>query len=154
MRRTPALLAGLAALACATAARAGQPATPAAGPLTNARLLQVTLTVRDVDRAVAFYTGTLGLKELFRGGGAAFLDAGGARLRLEKGQAPAASGSVELYFDDPGLSRAGPLAARGVKFIGPPETVQRLAASDLQLLEFTDPDGNALALMGEVARPR
>lgn len=154
MSRTYALIAGLAALACATTVSAQPPASRAAGPLTGAHLTQITLTVRDVDRAVAFYSGTLGLKELFRGGGAAFLDAGGARLRLEKSQTPAASGSVELYFDDPGLSRAGPLAARGVKFIGPPETVQRLATADLQLLEFTDPDGNALALMGEVARPR
>jgi len=72
--------------------------------------------------------------------------------RDPRGQ-PIPSGAVELYFADPGLARAKPLAERGVRFLGPPETVQRLPAADLQLLEFTDPAGNALALMGEVPRP-
>jgi len=145
------MLAAAALLAMAATAKAAEPGVPA-GSLADARLLQITLAVTDLDRGVAFYSGTLGLKPLFRVDGAAFLDAGGVRLRLEKGDKPAATGAIELYFDDPGLSRAGPLAARGVKFLGPPETVQRKAATDVQLLEFTDPDGNALALMGEVAR--
>jgi hypothetical protein len=85
--------------------------------------------------------------------GAAFFDAGGVRLRIEQSETAIPTGTVELYFDDPGLARAKPLSERGVRFVGPPETVQRSARADLQLLEFTDPDGNALALMGEVARP-
>jgi methylmalonyl-CoA/ethylmalonyl-CoA epimerase len=131
------------------AAAAGAPA----GPLGDAKLMQITLPVKDLDRSVAFYRDVLGVKLLFRTPGAVFLDAGGVRLRLERSAAVPASGGVELYFDDAGLSRAKPLAARGVRFVGPPETVQHLATSDVQLLEFTDPDGNALALMGEVARP-
>jgi catechol 2,3-dioxygenase-like lactoylglutathione lyase family enzyme len=122
------------------------------GPLTTGKLIQITLPSKDLDRSVAFYEGVLGVKLLFRVPGAVFLDAGGVRLRLEKIEVSAPTGSVELYFDDPGLSRAGPLAARGVHFLGPPETVQHLRTTDVQLLEFTDPDGNALALMGEVAR--
>ncbi|HEY3949797.1 VOC family protein [Phenylobacterium sp.] len=132
----------------AGAALAGE----APGPLADARLMQITLPVKDLDRAVAFYQGVLGVRLLFRVPGAAFLDAGGVRLRLERSDTPAPTGAVELYFDDPGLARAKPLADRGVRFVGPPETVQRLAKTDVQLLEFTDPDGNALALMGEVAR--
>ena len=124
-----------------------------AGPLSDARLLQITLPAKDLDRAIAFYRDVLGVKLLFQVKGAAFLDAGGVRLRLEKSDASLPTGAVELYFDDPGLSRFKPLADRGVHFIGPPETVQRLAATDVKLAEFTDPDGNALALMGEVARP-
>jgi catechol 2,3-dioxygenase-like lactoylglutathione lyase family enzyme len=127
-------------------------ADPAPGPLADARLMQITLPAKDLDRSVAFYRDRLGVKVLFQVRGAAFLDAGGVRLRLEKSEVSAPTGSVELYFDDPGLSRAGPLAARGVKFVGPPETVQHLANTDVQLLEFTDPDGNALALMGEVPK--
>jgi len=128
-------------------------AAQAAGPLTDARLLQITLPSRDLARSVAFYQDVLGVKLLFQVKGAAFFDVGGVRLRLEQNANPAPTGTVELYFDDPGLSRAQPLTARGVHFVGPPETVQRTAKADLQLLEFTDPDGNALALMGEVARP-
>jgi methylmalonyl-CoA/ethylmalonyl-CoA epimerase len=127
-------------------------AAPPPGPLTDARLMQITLPARDLARAVAFYRDVLGVKLLFQVKGAAFLDAGGVRLRLEAVSAAPASANVELYFDDPGLTRAKLLEARGVKFIGPAETVQHLATTDVQLLEFTDPDGNALALMGEVPR--
>jgi methylmalonyl-CoA/ethylmalonyl-CoA epimerase len=127
-------------------------AAPPSGPLTDARLMQITLPAKDLTRAVAFYRDVLGVKLLFQVKGAAFLDAGGVRLRLEEVSAAPASANVELYFDDPGLARAKLLEARGVHFVGPPETVQHLATTDVQLLEFTDPDGNALALMGEVPR--
>jgi len=133
---------------------AGQSAALASppGPLTDAKLMQITLPARDLTRAVAFYRDVLGVKLLFQVKGAAFLDAGGVRLRLEQVAAPNVSANVELYFDDPGLTRAKLLEARGVRFVGPPETVQHLATTDVQLLEFTDPDGNALALMGEVPK--
>ena len=145
-------LAGLLA-ACALAAAPACHAAASAGPLSDARLLQITLPSRDLARSVAFYQDLLGVKLLFQVKGAAFFDAGGVRLRLEQNETPVPTGTVELYFDDPGLARAQPLKDRGVRFVGPPETVQRKARSDVQLLEFTDPDGNALALMGEVARP-
>jgi methylmalonyl-CoA/ethylmalonyl-CoA epimerase len=140
-----------AALAFAAAPAAAAPADPV-GPLTGVRLQQITLPTRDLARSTAFYRDMLGLKLLFVAGNAAYFDAGGLRLRLEQSTIVAPTGAVELYFDDPGLSRLQPLTARGVHFVGPPETVQHLKASDVQLAEFTDPDGNALALMGEVRR--
>jgi methylmalonyl-CoA/ethylmalonyl-CoA epimerase len=150
------LLAAALAFAAATPATAtpgtATPAADAAGPLTAVRLLQITLPARDLGRATAFYRDVLGLRLLFVAGDAAFFDAGGVRLRLEHSTTLAPSGAVELYFDDPGLSRWQPLTARGVRFVGPPETVQHLRTTDLQLVEFFDPDGNALALMGEVRR--
>jgi len=36
--------------------------------------------------------------------------------------------------------------------VGPATTVQRTATHELKLREFFDPDGNALALMGMVAK--
>jgi catechol 2,3-dioxygenase-like lactoylglutathione lyase family enzyme len=123
-----------------------------AGPLGDARLAQITIPSTDLARSTAFYRDVLGLKLLFQVPGAAFFDMAGVRLRVELVKSVPASGD-ELYFDDPGLSRQAALAAQGVKFVGPPETVQRTATGDLKLLEFLDPDGNALALMGEVRRP-
>jgi methylmalonyl-CoA/ethylmalonyl-CoA epimerase len=137
---------------CAALALPSQAAEPA-GPLSGAHLLQITLPARNLARAVAFYRDVLGVKLLFQVKGAAFLDAGGVRLRLEESDAALPTGAVELYFDDPGLSRLQALTDRGVRFVGPPETVQRLAKADVKLAEFIDPEGNALALMGEVARP-
>jgi catechol 2,3-dioxygenase-like lactoylglutathione lyase family enzyme len=151
MIRTMPLALAAALAAAAPAAGAGAPAA-AAGPLAGVPLLQITLPARDLDRAIGFYRDVLGLKLLFVAGSAAFFDAGGVRLRLEQTAVTAPTGAVELYFDDPGLSKSQPLAARGVRFLGPPETVQHLQATDLRLQEFTDPDGNALALMGEVPR--
>jgi catechol 2,3-dioxygenase-like lactoylglutathione lyase family enzyme len=132
---------------------AGPRAAEAPGPLATAKLVQITLPVKDLDRSVAFYRDTLGLKLLGVGKTAAFLDASGFRLRLEKSDTALPSSAVEIYFNDPGMSRLKPLGERGVKFIGPPETVQRLPAADVQLAEFTDPDGNAIGLIGEVPRP-
>jgi catechol 2,3-dioxygenase-like lactoylglutathione lyase family enzyme len=141
------LLIALGAVAMAGAARA----EPTPGPLADTRLMQITLPVKDLDRSVAFYRDVLGVKVLFVVKGAAFLDAGGGvRLRLEKNDRTAPTDAVEIYFDDPGMARVAPLAARGVKFIGPPETVNRRGDMDVKLAEFTDPDGNAIGLMGEV----
>jgi methylmalonyl-CoA/ethylmalonyl-CoA epimerase len=122
------------------------------GPLGDARLLQITIASTDLARSVGFYRDVLGLKLLFEVPGASFFDMAGVRLRIELVKAVPPTGD-ELYFDDPGLSRQAALAARGVKFVGPAETVQQTATSDLKLLEFLDPDGNPLALMGEVRRP-
>jgi predicted enzyme related to lactoylglutathione lyase len=62
------------------------------------------------------------------------------------------SGAI-LYFDDPDLAVTGPrLEARGVKFVGPAQAVQRTETHELMLREFSDPDGNVLALMGMVPR--
>ena len=151
--RTAATLTVLALLAGTAQAAPTPSLAPSFGPLTGARLMQITLPVKDLDRAVAFYRDVLGVKVLLVVRGAAFLDAGGVRLRLEKNETAVPSGGVEIYFDDPGMSRLKPLAERGVKFAGPPETVNRVGDMDTRLAEFFDPDGNALGLMGDVRRP-
>ena len=123
------------------------------GPLASAKVLQITLPSHDLDRSVAFYRDVLGLKLLFRVPGAVFFDAGGVRLRLDLNQT-APGGDNELYFDDPGLALAAALKARGVVVTSPVEVVQHTATSDLEIQDFADPDGNQLALMGQVARGR
>ena len=71
-----------------------------------------------------------------------------ARLMIERGKP---GESTTIYFDDSDLERSRVrLEAHGVKFAGPIETVQRTPSSELKLLEFSDPDGNPLALMGNV----
>ncbi len=136
----------------AAAAVSAAPAPPSPGPLAGTRLMQITLPVKDLDRAVGFYRDVLGVKVLFVVKGAAFLDAGGVRLRLEENRKAAASDGVEIYFEDPGLRRIGPLTERGVRFAGPAETVDRHGDVETRLAEFTDPDGNAIGLMGDTPR--
>ncbi|HEV7384603.1 MAG TPA: VOC family protein, partial [Phenylobacterium sp.] len=99
-------------------------AQPPAGPLSDAKLLQVTIASTDLARSTGFYRDVLGLKLLFQVPDAVFFDMSGVRLRIELAKSVAPTGD-QLYFDDPGLSRQAALAARGVKFLGPAETVQR-----------------------------
>jgi catechol 2,3-dioxygenase-like lactoylglutathione lyase family enzyme len=125
-----------------------------ADTLAGRGLAQVALTCRDLERAKAFYRDTLGLPMLFEVSNMLFFQLEGLRLLIGKEEKPdtVLGGSV-LYFNAPDLDALGPaLEAKGVKFAGPPQILQQTATHDLKLRAFHDPDGNALALMGMVAR--
>ena len=107
-------------------------ATARAGAaLELARIGQIAITVSDIERAVAFYRDTLGLRPLFEVPGMAFFNCGGIRLML------AASRTLE---------------SRGVRFDRLPHLVARMPDHDLWMAFFCDPDRNPLALMSEVKR--
>lgn len=120
------------------------------GPLRDHAFAQIGIQVDNLDRAVSFYRDVLGLRLLFKAGGMVFFQVGEARLMIEHGTP---GRSATLYFDDSELERnQARLEAQGIKFAGPIEIVQRTDSYDLKLLEFSDPDGNPLALMGKVKR--
>ena len=119
------------------------------GPLRGHKFAQIAIQVTDLDRATEFYRDVLGLQLLFVANGMVFFAVGDARLMIECGKP---GQSTTLYFDDSELERSRVrLEASGVKFAGPIETVQRTKSYELKLLEFSDPDGNPLALMGQIA---
>ncbi len=129
---------------------AASSSAPTAGPLHDYSFAQIAIQVTELDRAVRFYRDTLGLRYLFIADGMVFFQVGEARLMVEHGTP---GRSVTLYFDDPDLERSRVrLEAQGIRFAGPIQTVQRTESYDLKLLEFSDPDGNPLALMGNVKR--
>jgi predicted enzyme related to lactoylglutathione lyase len=117
-------------------------------------LVQVALTVRDQERARTFYRDTLGLPLLFEAGGMMFFQLEGLRLMIGLQHEPGQQiGGSLIYFDAPDIDAVGrALEARGVKFVSEAKVVQRSETHELKLREFLDPDGNALALMGNVAR--
>lgn len=137
---------GATGLASPTLAFAGD--GPALG---TAEVAQISLPSHDLDRSVDFYRDRLGLRLQFRVPGAAFFKVGGLRLRIEKSDAPPGAAN-QVYFNDPGLASLMRLKARGVLMDGKPEIAQRKEHSDLMIQDFRDPDGNSLALMGEVTR--
>ena len=108
--------------------------------LSDATIGQVMIPVDDFDRGVAFYRDILGLPHIFSAPPQmAFFHCGAVRLLvgvLPPGQA-AQRGSASLK-------------ARGVRFQAEPLLIHRTPASELLLAEFSDPDGNHLALMSEV----
>ena len=121
--------------------------------LSNATVGQLMIPVDDFDRGVSFYKDTLGLPFLFAAPPQmAFFMCGSVRILvgvLPAGQV-AQRGSA-IYFKVENIQDvAATLKAKGVLFIAEPHAVHRTATSELWLAEFTDPDGNHLALMSEV----
>lgn len=115
-----------------------------------------TIYVSDMDAAVAFYTGTLGLALGSRAGEDwATVDAGGGlSLGLHRAShpgapAPGSRGAISVGFavGRPIAEVMATLAERGVTFRGP--VAER---GFVKLAFFTDPDGNALYLAETPAR--
>lgn len=114
---------------------------------------QVSLYVRDIAAAEAFYRDTLGLAHHFTFGDLAFFDMGGTRLYLHAvGADHWRPGSV-LYFlvDDVAVAHQA-LTDRGVRFSGAPHRIFTDQATGVEewMTFFEDPFGNALALMARV----
>ena len=116
---------------------------------------QISVNVHDLDRAVAFYKDTLGIKHLFTvPGRMGFFDCGGVRLMLAIPERPDLDHpSSILYFKVQNIEEAHEvLESRGVHFETKPMLVAPMATHDLWLAEFRDSENNVLALMCE--RPK
>jgi predicted enzyme related to lactoylglutathione lyase len=124
--------------------------------LSAARVGQASINVHDVEKAVAFYRDTLGLRFLFQAGPKmAFFDCAGLRLMLAVAEKPEFDhpGSVFYFQVDDIRQVADTLQARGVAFETPPHLIARMPDHDLWMAFFRDVDGNLLALMSELRQP-
>jgi methylmalonyl-CoA/ethylmalonyl-CoA epimerase len=121
--------------------------------LANAKIGQILVPVDDFDRGVAFYRDTLGIPFLFSAPPQmAFFDCGGVRLLvgvMSEGQKPQRGATIYFQVDDIRAVHVS-LQGKDVAFRAEPHVVHRTPRSELWLAEFTDPDGNHLALMSEV----
>ena len=122
--------------------------------LSDAAVTQVMIPVDDFGRGIAFYRDMLGIPLLFTAPPMmAFFKSGAVRLligALPPGQ-KAQRGSA-VYFQLADIHAVhSTLKANGVEFRAEPHIVNRTPKSELWLAEFTDPDGNPLALMSHVA---
>jgi len=131
------------------------PATPPAEsrPFGLGAIGQIAVTVRDVERATAFYRDILGVPFLFSAPpGMAFFDCGGTRLLLGAAESPGqAHMSSILYFRVAGIADAHrTLVERGVEFVNEPHRVHKADDYELWLALFHDGEGNTHALMEEI----
>lgn len=113
---------------------------------------QIAVTAHDLDRAVAFYRDTLGMRFLFQAPGLAFFDCAGVRLMLSAPERPELDhpGSIIYYkvADLPTFYNA--LRERGVVFDDLPHLIAKLPDHELWMAFFKDSEGNLLGLMSEV----
>src|SRR5450432_4628462 len=122
--------------------------------LSNAKIAQLLIPVDDFETGVSFYRDVLGLPLVFTAPPQmAFFNCGG--LRLLVGVVPpgqtAQRGSA-IYFEVADIHTVySSLKSNGVSFKGEPHPVNRTPESELWLAEFTDPDGNQLALLCNTA---
>jgi len=114
---------------------------------------QIAINAKDIDRAVAFYRDTLGMRFLFQAPPKlAFFECGGVRLMLgvaerEEFDHP---GSIVYYRVDNLPEAHQTLLARGVRFEHEPTLVARMPDHELWMAFFRDSEGNLLGVMSEV----
>jgi catechol 2,3-dioxygenase-like lactoylglutathione lyase family enzyme len=107
----------------------------------------ITVATKDIDRAVEFYGGVLGLPELKRWGNrpAVEFETGNLTIAVMQSDAfgvefQANNHPIEFHVNDVAAARAE-LESRGVKFEG-----EILDSGVCHQTFFEDPDGNALAI--------
>ena len=114
---------------------------------------QVSLSVREMPRAEAFYGQTLGLRHIFTFGDLGFFDCDGLRLYLhakpDEGWTP---GSILYFLVDDIASAHEELRRRGVHFTGAPHLIYTHEDTGVEewMAFFEDGEGNTLALMSRV----
>ena len=110
---------------------------------------QVSLYVREIPSAEAYYRDVLGLEHLFTYGDLAFFDMDGVRLYLHAvPQEQWRPGSVIYFLVDDLSAAREELGARGVHFSGAAQRVHTDPATGVEewMTFFEDPFGNMLAL--------
>lgn len=113
---------------------------------------QIILRVSDLDRAVRFWTETVGLALSGRADAFAFLDAGEVRLTLNQvGSRPADESLTEVVFEvDDIHSGHRALVERGVPFEVDLRPVTSDGDRELWAAHFRDPDGHVASVVGWV----
>lgn len=123
-----------------------------ARPAKLSTIRQIAITVSDVDGAVAFYSGILGLEFLFRAGpNLAFLDADGVRVMLTTPQgAGTIGGNSILYFSVCDIVSVHDfVVSQGAISERAPSLAAKMPDHELWIAFLRDSDGNLVGLMEE-----
>jgi len=115
-------------------------------------LAQVALSVKDIEKATAFYRDVLGLPFLFSAPpGLAFFQVGPTRLMLSAGADEGAGSHGILYYAVTDIQAAfAAVTGRGAVAKEPPRMIAKVAGREVWLAAIEDPDGHVVGLMSEV----
>jgi len=113
---------------------------------------QVSVTVQDLARAVAFYRDQLGMPFLFQVPNMAFFDCAGVRLMLTlpEGRSDDVHTSILYYKVDDIQDAYRIMTDRDVGFVGRPHKIADLEDHELWMAFFRDSETNLMALMAEI----
>ena len=114
---------------------------------------QIGIPVKDLDRAITFYSDILNLPLLFQTERMAFYDLNGLRimLSLPEKEEFAHTSSVLYYQVEDIQAVCKELLAKGAAFSGEPHVVTRMDNIETWMAFFTDSEGNTMALVSEVS---
>lgn len=123
----------------------------ATSPLTG--ILQIAVSVKEIDRATSFYRDVLGLPLLMTAPNMAFFNCGGVRLYLDAGQGSEHTGSTSgslIYFRTPDIDALHADAkTKNIVIHQEPQIIARMPDHDLWLMWIKDSEGNLLGVMEE-----
>jgi len=115
---------------------------------------QIALPAEDLERAVAFYRDTLGMRFLFQvPPGLAFFDCGGIRLMIDgiKERELKDPFSPIIYYKVPDIQASyEELLARSVPFESKPHLIAKMPDHELWMAFLRDSERNLVGLMSEV----
>jgi methylmalonyl-CoA/ethylmalonyl-CoA epimerase len=115
---------------------------------------QLAIHADDLDRAVAFYRDTLGMRFLFQAPPAlAFFDCGGIRLMLDAVKEKDTDERISsmIYYKVADINATyETLVSRGVSFVSKPHLIAKLPDHDLWMGFFRDSENNLVGLMSEL----
>jgi predicted enzyme related to lactoylglutathione lyase len=118
------------------------------------RIGQIAIHADDLNRAVAFYRDTLGMRFLFQAPPAlAFFDCGGIRVMLDavkEKDTPERLSSLVYYNVADIRASYDTLVSRGVTFDSTPHLIAKMPDHDLWMAFFRDSEKNLVGLMSEV----
>jgi methylmalonyl-CoA/ethylmalonyl-CoA epimerase len=117
-------------------------------------ILQIAITVKDLERATAFYRDVLGIRLLMSAPNMAFFDCGGVRLYLASGEGTEHQGASScIYFRANDISGLlGVLKEKSVSIHQEPQILAKMPDHDLWLMWIRDSEGNLLGVMEERKR--
>lgn len=115
---------------------------------------QISIIVKDVERATAFYRDVLGLRLLFTVPTMAFFECGGVRLMVGTASSPELDHPSSILYFRVSDIQAGyqQLLAKSVEIVAPPRLIAPMPDHDLWMTAFKDTEGNIHQLMAEVPR--
>jgi methylmalonyl-CoA/ethylmalonyl-CoA epimerase len=113
-------------------------------------ILQIAVTVKDIDRATAFYRDVLGLPVLMTPPNMAFFNCGGVRLYLSCRDRSEHRSNSYIYFRTSDMSTLfAELRAKTVSIHQEPQVIARMPDHDLWLMWIKDSEDNLLGIMEE-----